>query len=464
MESDSATSESSPSHPSIEHEYSHPGDIFSLTREDKELLSEYLEEFGEGDVEMRSTIIENSMAELVMLRPAGTPFNKEQASGKVRKWFYNHYDQPERQYVKFIRGWSARNAFYHMCHDEVMTEAEKLSGSPPGSRAFFGSLQNATMKLWKCLPDEEQQVYVRLANKWSGEPPPANIQARMASSEDNTIVTGMFDTNKEKDAQKQFISFCPDWKTVILHKEWQTYTKRCYGGDDVPSHPQTVPKNCTKTRSTPIPIPVNRDGCPDIPNITKDKNYKTKTMQAMLREYLTDHIRNRSATISWVQHWHERKRQHLPPLIWAKSCPVLKNVSLWSEKRQEYHPDRSPDDSFINDDRSDRRRSNSIGHSDTRTSNNSPPISEMRDNPWTDGIPLHIPLTAESPRQTRTPTESYIGSDSDLGGLSTGPGHVGSNCQESNQGPSEDLLVTSGLPKRVVHGYWKRREAYKQYV
>jgi hypothetical protein len=28
MESDSATSESSPSHPSIEHEYSHPGDIF----------------------------------------------------------------------------------------------------------------------------------------------------------------------------------------------------------------------------------------------------------------------------------------------------------------------------------------------------------------------------------------------------------------------------------------------------
>jgi hypothetical protein len=81
MESDSATSESSPSHPSIKHEYSHPGDIFSLTREDKELLSEHLEEFGEGDVDMRSTIIENSMAELVMLRPAGTPFNKEQASG-----------------------------------------------------------------------------------------------------------------------------------------------------------------------------------------------------------------------------------------------------------------------------------------------------------------------------------------------------------------------------------------------
>jgi hypothetical protein len=73
-----------------------------------------------------------------------------------------------------------------MCRDEVMTEAEKLSGSPPGSQAFFGSLQNATTKLWKCLPDEEQQVYVRLANKWSGEPPPANIQARYATL--NTLI------------------------------------------------------------------------------------------------------------------------------------------------------------------------------------------------------------------------------------------------------------------------------------
>jgi hypothetical protein len=73
-----------------------------------------------------------------------------------------------------------------MCRDEVMTEVEKLSGSPPGSWAFFGSLQNATTKLWKCLPDEEQQVYVRLANKWLGEPPPANIQARYATL--NTLI------------------------------------------------------------------------------------------------------------------------------------------------------------------------------------------------------------------------------------------------------------------------------------
>jgi hypothetical protein len=67
-----------------------------------------------------------------------------------------------------------------MCWDEVMTEVEEISGTLPSSRAFLGSLQDATMKLWKRLPDDEQQVYVRLANKWSDEPPPPNIQARYA--------------------------------------------------------------------------------------------------------------------------------------------------------------------------------------------------------------------------------------------------------------------------------------------
>jgi hypothetical protein len=65
-----------------------------------------------------------------------------------------------------------------MCRDEVMTEAEEMSGALPGSRAFLGSLQDATTKLWKELSDNEQQLYVRLASKWSDEPPPANIQAR----------------------------------------------------------------------------------------------------------------------------------------------------------------------------------------------------------------------------------------------------------------------------------------------
>lgn len=101
-----------------------------------------------------------------------------------------------------------------------------------------------------------------------------------------------------------FLSYCPNWKNVPLYKEWQKYAKRCYGGgmktiqfvqyswsiyflDDV----QTVPKHRLKTNITPISIPLDSDGRPKIPNITKDDEYKAKTVQAMLRNFLTAHIR-----------------------------------------------------------------------------------------------------------------------------------------------------------------------------
>jgi hypothetical protein len=65
-----------------------------------------------------------------------------------------------------------------MCRDEIMLEAEHMSGSQPGSQAFLGSLQDATTKLWKRLTDGEQQIYMNLAQKWSDHSPPPNIQAR----------------------------------------------------------------------------------------------------------------------------------------------------------------------------------------------------------------------------------------------------------------------------------------------
>jgi hypothetical protein len=65
-----------------------------------------------------------------------------------------------------------------MCRDEVMTKAEEMSGDLPGSCAFMGSLQDMTTKLWKNISDEERLVYVKLAKKWSDEPPPLHIQAR----------------------------------------------------------------------------------------------------------------------------------------------------------------------------------------------------------------------------------------------------------------------------------------------
>jgi hypothetical protein len=65
-----------------------------------------------------------------------------------------------------------------MCRDEVMMEAEEMSGALPGSQAFLGSLQDATTRLWTRLPLEEQDVFANLARKWSEEAPPPDIQAR----------------------------------------------------------------------------------------------------------------------------------------------------------------------------------------------------------------------------------------------------------------------------------------------
>ena len=62
-----------------------------------------------------------------------------------------------------------------------MMEVEEMSGSPPGSQAFLGCLQDATTKLWNVLSNGEQQIYVKLAKRWSDEPPLPHIQARYVS-------------------------------------------------------------------------------------------------------------------------------------------------------------------------------------------------------------------------------------------------------------------------------------------
>ncbi len=47
----------------------------------------------------------------------------------------------------------------------------------------------------------------------------------------------------------------------------------------------------SRTVTTKIPITLSDDGCPELPKISMYDNYKTKTVQSMLREYCTAHIR-----------------------------------------------------------------------------------------------------------------------------------------------------------------------------
>ncbi|KAI9429489.1 hypothetical protein BJY52DRAFT_1232597 [Lactarius psammicola] len=363
----------------------HPiDDVFEITQEDASILEEYIEEFKEGDADTRSRIIANVMAELYALRDGTVSFNKKDADRRVRKWFYNRYSPPERKYIKFTRKWSARNTFYHLHRDEVMLEAEQMSGARPGSQAFLGSLQDATTKIWSTLSAEDQQRYSNLATRWSDDAPPPHIQARMASSmsgkiirdfqaqlfktcgircvvltahehENGSIITGIDEANNLLDDGTRFLKYCPNWKDAPLFREWQKYAKMCFRGGDV----HTTQKGRPKTVKPPISIHIKSNGCPDIPAITNADGYNAKAVQAVLRDYVTTHIRyvsgKKKATIPWAKlsqdpsswikpecvpdgfqwadpsklrigdvfdllnHWRQRKQDHLEPLIWMWS-------------------------------------------------------------------------------------------------------------------------------------------------
>jgi hypothetical protein len=115
------------------------------------------------------------------------------------------------------------------------------------------------------------------------------------------------EANKSLDAGPSFLSFFPDWRTALLFKEWQKYAKKCYRGgmhdliqsctvslkglSPILGDVQTTQKNHFKTITTPIPITIKSNGCPDIPTVTIEQGYKTKIVQTMLREYCTEHIR-----------------------------------------------------------------------------------------------------------------------------------------------------------------------------
>jgi hypothetical protein len=53
---------------------------FTLTGEDTQILQEYLDQFQNGNIEDRTRIVANAMAELAVLRPDGVLFDKVLAS------------------------------------------------------------------------------------------------------------------------------------------------------------------------------------------------------------------------------------------------------------------------------------------------------------------------------------------------------------------------------------------------
>ncbi|KAI9443892.1 hypothetical protein H4582DRAFT_2053660 [Lactarius indigo] len=243
---------------------------------------------------------------------------------KIHKWFYNHYVRPKRQYIKFTRKWSARNAFYHLNRDEVLRLAKETSGTEPGSPAFIGALQDATTALWNELSIEDQEEYQDSAREWSEKTPPKNIQSRMASSLRERIIqdfqSQLYKTcgirsivltayeGEDNDLKigfilqdgKDFRKFCPDWKSAALWQQWAQFGMQCFAKDTVKERPK---RDLSKTITTPIPLVFNADGFPELPTVVSHDGYKAKVVQTLLRDYCTAHIRYvtgiENQTIPW---------------------------------------------------------------------------------------------------------------------------------------------------------------------
>ncbi|KAI9447519.1 hypothetical protein H4582DRAFT_2051264 [Lactarius indigo] len=336
---------------------------FSITPRDGDILLEYLDKFQEADTHDRTRIVEKAMGELYHLRPANTPFDKKDArkayhpshfpSQKIHKWFYNHYVHPKRQYIKFTRKWSARNAFYHLNRDEVLRLAKETSGTELGSPAFIGALQDATTALWNELSIEDQEEYQESAREWSEKTPPKNIQSRYAHCSGMTYRVQLdqgeelsrtfpayrpmrnYSTNEESDLermasslreriiqdfQSQLYKTCGicsivltaykgednDLKIGFILQDGKDFRKFCpdwksaalwqqWAQFGMQCFAKDTVKECpkrdlSKTITTPIPLVFNADGFPELPKVVSHDGYKAKVIQTLLRDYCTAHI------------------------------------------------------------------------------------------------------------------------------------------------------------------------------
>jgi hypothetical protein len=71
---------------------------------------------------------------------------------------------------------------------------------------------------------------------------------------------------------------------------WNIFLKIYDGLNSTLDDVQIAQKDRSKTIKTPISIRTKSNGCPEIPEITMAQGYKTKIVQAMLRDYCTTHI------------------------------------------------------------------------------------------------------------------------------------------------------------------------------
>jgi hypothetical protein len=203
----------------------------------------------------------------------------------------------------------------------------------------------------------------------------------------------------------------------------------------------------SRTVSTKIPITFSEDGCPDLPKISMYDNYKTKTVQSMLREYCTAHIRehviyiltercniyslgfktgNKGQVIFWgslvqdptawisedcippgfewkdpskiqigeifrlLDHWMDRQDEGLDALVWVTSCPLFKKAQEPRKRRQSLQHARASQEQISDEENFDLPSSGDPDDADDESDQNMS-VKDLSDGPGSGGSQMKSP-------------------------------------------------------------------------
>ncbi|KAF8264209.1 hypothetical protein EI94DRAFT_1806091 [Lactarius quietus] len=136
-------------------------------------------------MDTRNTILEEAAGELYALRPPNTVFDKKEVK-KLGPGFITTTIGP-------------------INHSNIMELTQEISRGTPGSQAFLGALQDATTRLWKELPTEEQSGIANLQR--SGPKTDLRRPYRLSAAYRHRMV---------QDFQTQLFKTCGMWSVVLV--------------------------------------------------------------------------------------------------------------------------------------------------------------------------------------------------------------------------------------------------------
>jgi len=97
----------------------------------------------------------------------------------VKEWHYNHGRQLQVRRFGYVKSISLKYVVAHVKQDELYSKVTELAGGAlPGSRGFLSKYQQGLKFLLDNLSASEKVEYKTMADQWTNEPPPAEIQSK----------------------------------------------------------------------------------------------------------------------------------------------------------------------------------------------------------------------------------------------------------------------------------------------